>query len=71
MVSSTLERPPATIELAAPDLRVVKITLHGLSPLICNRWSEKAKKQMLDKQTKAASIGKAAKNPQKDYEESL
>lgn len=40
-----IELPP--IELVTFQLRLV-----GDSPLIVHRWSEKAKKQMLDKQMK-------------------
>lgn len=56
-----------------PGLQIAtfKLTLVGDSPLICNRFSEKAKKQMLDKQMKVAKQAKAAKDPQKDYEGSL
>ena len=49
----------------------MELVLIGDSPLICHRWSEKAKQQMLDKQMKRATEGKAAKDPQKDYEDSL
>jgi hypothetical protein len=53
------------------DTQRVEITIRGLAPLICNRWSEKAKKQMLDKQTKAAKLAKEAKDPDADYRASL
>lgn len=59
--------------VAIPPIRVerMEITLVGDSPLICHAWSEKAKKQMLDKQMKKAKTAKEAKDPQRDYEESL
>jgi len=56
--------PPLKIETMA-------VTLIGDTPLIVHRWSEKAKKQMLDKQMKKASHGKEAKDPEKDFRESL
>ena len=56
--------PPLKIETMA-------VTLIGDTPLIVHRWSEKAKKQMLDKQMKKASPGKEAKDPEKDFRESL
>lgn len=49
----------------------LKVQIIGDSPLIVHRWSEKAKKQILDKQMKAAKAAKEAKNPEQDYEESL
>jgi hypothetical protein len=36
-----------------------------------HRWSEKAKKEMLDKQMKVAKKGKDAKDPEKDFESSI
>ncbi len=59
------------ILLTPPRIETVTIELIGTSPLICHRWSEKAKKQMLDKQTRAASRGREAKNPEQDYRDSL
>ncbi len=56
-----------------PQLRILKaeIRIVGDSPLICHAWSKKAKEQILAKQMKQATEGRAAKNPQQDYEESL
>lgn len=59
------------IELPRLNLQTMEITLIGDSPLICHAWSEKAKRQMLDKQMKKAKAGKEAKDPEKDYEDSL
>ena len=44
------------------------LTLVGDSPLIVHAWSEKAKRQMLDKQMKKATKAKEAKDPEADYE---
>jgi hypothetical protein len=59
------------IEVPRINIQEMELILIGDSPLICHRWSEKAKQQMLDKQMKRATEGKAAKDPQKDYEDSL
>jgi hypothetical protein len=59
------------IMLAPPRVQTVHIEVVGTAPLICHRWSEKAKKQILDKQTRAASKAKQPKNPDKDFEDSL
>lgn len=53
------------------DLRRIEIKVVGDSPLISHAWSEKAKKLMLDKQMKKGTQAKEAKDPQRDYEESL
>jgi hypothetical protein len=57
--------------LLRPDIRVITVTVEGLSPLICHAWSDKARKMMLDKQTKRASTGREAKDPEADYQASL
>ena len=61
------------IALSIPriDVLQMEITLIGDSPLISHKWSEKAKKQMLDKQMKKAKAAKEAKNPEQDYKDSL
>jgi hypothetical protein len=60
-----------TIELPQLNLQTMRITLVGDAPLICHAWSTKAKRAMLDKQMKKGRAKKEAKNPEKDYEESL
>jgi hypothetical protein len=59
------------ILLTPPRIETVTIEVTGTSPLICHKWSDKAKKQMLDKQTKAATRAKTAKNPEQDFKDSL
>jgi hypothetical protein len=59
------------IELPRLEIRLLHIRLVGDAPLICHAWSAKAKKQMLDKQMKKAKGGKEAKDPERDYEDSL
>ena len=58
-------------ELPRLNLQRMEVTLIGDTPLITHRWSEKAKKEMLDKQMKKAKQSKEAKNPKQDYEDSL
>ena len=59
------------IQLPKLNLQTMQVNLVGDSPLICHAWSKKAKQEMLDKQMKKAKQAKAAKDPQRDYEESL
>lgn len=59
------------IELPKLEIKMIRITLVGDSPLICHAWSKKAKEEMLHKQMKKAKQAKEAKDPQRDYEESL
>lgn len=59
------------IEIPKLNLATLQVLLVGDSPLICHAWSHKAKQAMLDKQMKKAKQAKEAKDPQKDFEESL
>lgn len=43
----------------------------GDTPLITHAWSEKAKREMLQKQVKAPKAGKDARDPQQDFINSL
>lgn len=60
----------ATGVLEIPPLVTTKVILRivGDSELITHNWSEKAKKEMRDKQMKKATVQKAAKDPDADYE---
>jgi len=59
------------VELPGIDIGYFTVNIVGDSPLIVHRWSEKAKKEMLDKQMKKASKGKEAKVPKRDFVEAL
>jgi len=59
------------IELPKLNIARITVSLIGDSPLISHRWSDKAKKQMLDKQMKKAKTAKEAKDPWRDFCESL
>lgn len=59
------------IELPQLNIQRMTIRLIGDSALITHRWSEKAKKEMLDKQMKKAKAAKAAKDPWMDFCEAL
>ena len=59
------------IELPRLEIQHVNVTLIGDSPLICHAWSKKAKEEMLSKQMKKAKQAKGAKDPERDYKESL
>lgn len=53
------------------DVQRISVRIVGDSPLISHRWSEKAKKEMLDKQQLKGKQAKGAKDPEKEYKESL
>jgi hypothetical protein len=63
-----------TDQVLAPeriDIRRVTLTIVGDSPLIVHAWSHKAKEMILSKQMKKGTQAKEAKDPERDYEESL
>lgn len=64
-------KAPEQIEVKKLKLENIELVLLGTAPLIMHAWSAKAKKEMLDKQMKKAKVAKAAKDPQKDFEESI
>ena len=61
----------SVIEIKPPNLQIRKFTIYGTAPLFQHKWSDKAKKQIIDNQTKKAKQPLAAKDPQADYEESM
>lgn len=56
------------IELPALQIGLMEVTLIGDSPLIVHAWSEKARKEMLDKHMKKPKGPKEAKDPVADFE---
>lgn len=59
------------IEIPSIQVHTLPITLVGDSPLICHRWSDKAKQMMLDKQMGKAVQKKAPKDPEQEFKDSL
>lgn len=62
---------PTVIAIPQIAIKELQLTLIGDSPLICHKWSDKAKQMMLDKQTGKAIQKKAPKDPEQDYKDSL
>jgi len=59
------------VELPEFDIRTITVHIVGDAPLICHRFDDKMKKQMLDKQMGKATAGKAVKSPEDDFRASL
>lgn len=69
---ATTKKETEIITIPAIDIRNATITLKGDSPLIVHKWSEKAKKMMLDKQMKIATTkGHDAKDPFADFVDTI
>lgn len=65
------KKETTAIELPKLDIQMMEVTLIGDTPLIVHAWSVKAKREMLQKQMKAAKGAKEPKNPVDDFEQSL
>lgn len=65
------KKETAAIEIPRLETDLMEVTIVGDTPLISHAWSAKAKREMLDKQMKRAKQAKAAKDPRKDFEESM
>ena len=62
------KKVPEVIEIKPIDIRTAVIRIRGTAPLIMHKWSEKAKKMILDKQTKATKTkGHDLKIPFADF----
>jgi hypothetical protein len=55
----------------APQMIHIEVPIVGTSELIMHQWSEKARKQMLDKQMGKAKEKKPPKDPMADYEATI
>lgn len=62
---------PATLAIPPIEIKEYDITIVGDSELVVHAWSDKAKKEMLDKQMGKARGKKEPKDPQRDYEEAF
>ena len=62
-----------TVSVEIPQLKMKTAVIHvvGDTPLIVHKWSEKAKKEIRDKQMKKASTKKEAKDPVADFIDTL
>lgn len=60
----------ATIQINKIAAETIEVPIIGTSPLIMHRWSDKAKRQMLDAQQGKKNV-KQIRDPQADYESSM
>lgn len=63
--------PVKTLSTPSIDIREIKITIIGTSPLLVHKFSEKAKKQMEEKHAQKAKQKPGARDPMEEYQASL
>ncbi len=67
-ITMATTKKSAAVEIKPMELQTVDVTIVGTTPLIIHAWSEKAKRQMLEKQQKKATKTKhEAKIPVNDF----
>ena len=69
--ASTAAAGEQTIEVPQIDVQRIMFKLVGDSPLICHRWSEKAKAMIENKQQKKPTPGREARDPDQEFRDSL
>lgn len=62
-----------TVQIIIPEIQIKRasIRIEGTSPLIVHKFSEKARKEILDKCMQKAKSGREPKNPVMEYMQSL
>ena len=71
MAKAPVKKEQVGFELPPLNVGMMEVTIIGDTPLITHAWSAKAKREMLDKQMKRAKAGREAKDPEKDFRDSL
>jgi len=70
---ATTKKTTDSVAIEIPQLKMETAIIHvvGDTPLIVHKWSEKAKKEIRDKQMKKATTKKEAKDPVADFIDTL
>lgn len=70
---ATTKKATDSVAIEIPQLKMETAIIHvvGDTPLIVHKWSEKAKKEIRDKQMKKATTKKEAKDPVADFIDTL
>lgn len=63
--------PESLVGIPKPNIKTLEVTITGKTALIYHKWTEKAKKMILDKHQKKASKGREIRNPKQEYKDSF
>ncbi len=66
-----VEVSPVHIKLLKPDIRTMQVHLVGVTPLIVHRFTEKARKQITDKEQQKAKGPREKRDPHQEYLDSF
>ena len=70
MAATNTDGEIVAVQLRRFDRRITEVTIEGVTPLIVNRWSQKARAMMLEKQQTDARPKPEPKDPVANYEAS-
>lgn len=59
-----------TINIPAPHIQMMEVTIEGTKPLIFHQWSEKAKREIREKQAGQKKKVREVRDPKAEYESS-
>jgi hypothetical protein len=62
---------PTVVEIPAPDLKQMTVTIKGVTPLITNRFGDLAMAAMEAAQQRKAKVAKAARDPKAEFEDAV
>lgn len=71
MSVAKMKKAESAFVIPALNIKLATLGIKGDTSFICHSWDEKAKKMILDKQTKAATVGKEKRCPAKEFANSL
>lgn len=66
-----MQKRSKQVSIPAMDIKTIRMTVVGTSPLLVHRFSEKAKKQMEDKHALKAKQKPGARDPMQEFRDSL
>lgn len=65
-----MQQKEIAIKIPAPNILILNVTINGTAPLISHQWSEKAKRQMKEKQAGLKTKVREVRNPEQEYQSS-
>jgi hypothetical protein len=66
-----MAKTESVLSIEKPQIKQMVVEIFGSSPIIFHKWSEKAKRQIREKQAKKAQKGRETRNPEAEYKDSF